>query len=189
MTGLLLLLQEAHEAAEAAEHTPSVFNLDIGVSFWTWVIFLALLFVLSRYAFPPILGYAEAREKRIQKSLDDAKQAQEEASALLERQRVELAEAKEEAQRIIAAGKQDAEKVRAELLERARAEQQELVENARADIQRERERAVETIRREAVDVALAAASKLVSERLDADSDRRLVEEFLAEAGNGAGRRR
>lgn len=180
----LLLLQEANEAAE---QTPNIFNLEIGVSFWTWVIFLVLLFVLSRYAFPPILGYAAAREERIQKSLDEAKQAREDAAALLEQQRRELAEAKEEAQRVIAEGKQDAEKVRAELLERAREEQQELVAGARADIQRERERAVETVRREAVDLALAAASKLVSERLDSERDRKLVEDFLSEAGNGAGR--
>jgi F-type H+-transporting ATPase subunit b len=187
MTGLLLLLQEAHEAAEAAEHAPSVFNLSIGVSFFTWVIFLILLFVLSRYAFPPILGYAAAREERIQKSLDDAKQAQESAASLLESQRRELAEAKEEALRIIAEGRQDAEKLRAELLEQARAEQQELIEGARADIQRERERAVETVRREAVDLALAAASKLVSRRMDDEQDRRLVEEILSGAGAGPGR--
>lgn len=187
MTGLPLLLQEAQDAAEAAEHTPNVFNLDIGVSFWTWVIFLALLFVLSRYAFPPIIGYAAAREERIQKGLDDAKQAQADAAALLEQQRQELAEAKEEALRIIAEGRQDAETLRAELLERARAEQQELVAGARADIQRERERAVETVRREAVDLALAAASKLVSRRMDAEQDRRIVEEFLSEAGTGQGR--
>lgn len=182
MTGLLLLIQEAHDAAEAAEHTPNVFNLNIGVSFWTWVIFLILLFVLSRFAFPAILGYAAAREERIQKSLDDAKEAQENASALLEQQRRELAEAKDEAQRVIAQGRQDAEKLRAELLEQARAEQQELIAGARADIQRERERAVETVRREAVDLALAAASKLVSRSMDAEQDRRLVEEFLREAG-------
>ncbi|MEN8374542.1 MAG: F0F1 ATP synthase subunit B [Gemmatimonadota bacterium] len=185
MNAIFLLLQEAHDAVEgAAEQTPNIFNLEIGVSFWTWVIFLGLLFVLSKWAFPPILGYAAAREERIQNSLDDAKQARDDAAALLERQRAELAEAKDEAQRIIAEGKQDAEKLRAELLERARAEQQELVDGARADIQRERERAVESVRREAVDLALAAASKLVSERMDADNDRRLVEEFLAEAGAG-----
>lgn len=175
-----------HAASEAAE-APSVFNLDFATSVWTWVIFLALLFVLSRYAFPPILGYAAAREERIQKSLDDAKQARDEAAALLEQQRRELAEAKEQAQRVIAEGRQDAEKLRAELLERAGAEQQELIAGARADIQRERERAVETLRREAVDLALAAASKLVSERLDSERDRQIVREVLSGAGNGARR--
>jgi F-type H+-transporting ATPase subunit b len=187
MNAISLLIQDSHDAVEAAEQSPNIFSLDIGVSFWTGVVFLALLFVLSRYAFPPILGYAAAREERIQKSLDDAKQAQVEAAALLERQRQELAEAKDEAHRIIAEGRQDAEKVRAELLERARADQQELIEGARADIQRERERAVETIRREAVDLALAAASKLVSSRMDAEQDRRIVEEFLSEADAGPGR--
>ncbi|HUG02787.1 MAG TPA: F0F1 ATP synthase subunit B [Longimicrobiales bacterium] len=176
-----ILLQHAAGAGEA--EAPNVFNVDLATSVWTWVIFLALLWVLSRYAFPPILGYAAAREERIQKSLDEAKRVREDAAALLEQQRRELAEAKQEAQRVIAEGRQDAEKLRAELLERAREEQQELVAGARADIQRERERAVETVRRDAVDLALAAASKLVAERLDAERDRKIVEEFLSGAGS------
>jgi hypothetical protein len=54
MNLLWILLQEH------AEETPNVFSLSTSVSFWTVVIFLLLMAVLSKWAFPPILGYAAA---------------------------------------------------------------------------------------------------------------------------------
>ena len=192
---LLNLIQEHAPAAgqAAAEHaeSPNVFALSANVSFWTVIIFLALMAVLAKFAFPAILGYAEAREKRIQAALDEARQNREEAQRLLEQQRQEIAQARTEAQQIIAEGKSAAEKVRAELLNRARAEQEELVTRAKADIDAERLRAVESVRQQAVDIALAAASKVVEQRLDTEQDRRIVNEFLSrvhtEKPTGAGR--
>ena len=180
------LIQEAgHGAAEAAgqaaEHAPNVFNLNMGTSFWTLVIFGVLMVVLAKWAFPPILGYAQAREERIQNSLDEARQARDEAQRALESQRQELAKAREESQAIIARGKQDAEKVRAELLERAKAEQQDVIDKARREIERERDQAIESVRREAVELSIAAAAQLLGKRLDTAEDRRLVTEYLDRA--------
>jgi len=64
-------------------------------------------------------------------------------------------------------------------LEKTRQEQEELLERARREIASERERAVVELRREAVDLSLAAASKLIGERLTAESDRKLIESYLA----------
>lgn len=176
------LIQEVgQEAAEAAEHSPNVFNLNMGTSFWTLVIFGLLMVVLTKWAFPPILGYAQAREERIQKSLDEARQARDEAQQALEAQRRELAAARDEANTIIAQGRQDAESLRQELMERAKAEQTELVEKAKRDIVREREQAVETIRQETVELSIAAASHLMGKKLGAEEDRRLVTDYLDRA--------
>lgn len=183
MNILSIVLQE--HGAEAGGS--ALFDPWSNVSFWTVVIFFLLLFVLKRYAYPPILGYAAAREKRIQDALDDAKRQREEAAALLETQRRELAEAQREAQNIIAEGKQAAERVRQDLLDRTRAEQEEVIARAKAEIERERERAVESVRREAVELAIAAAAKLVGERLTAEEDRRLVSEYLGRVEKGGTR--
>jgi F-type H+-transporting ATPase subunit b len=182
MNNLMVLLQE-----HAAEAEPQVFALSTNVSFWTVIIFLVLLLVLTRWAFPPILGYAAAREKRIQESLDEARRTRDEAEQLLAQQRQELAAAKHEAQQVIAEGKVAAEKVRHELLERARADQEQVVARARADIEREREKAVESVRREAVDLAIAAASRLVEQKLGADEDRKLVQDYLGRVEPGGPR--
>ena len=76
------VLQHGAETG-AAEASPNVFNLAANVSFWTVVIFLLLLFVLAKYAFPPILGYAAAREKRIQDALDAARRDREESQRMI----------------------------------------------------------------------------------------------------------
>ena len=97
MNLLSVILQQAGEAG--AE--PNVFQLSTNVSFWTLVIFLALLAVLAKFAFPPILGYANAREQRIQDILDAAARDRGEAERILEEQRRELAEARQQAQQIL----------------------------------------------------------------------------------------
>lgn len=168
----------------AGAETP-VFNLAANVSFWTLVIFLALLAALWRFAYPPILGYAAAREKRIQEALDEARRQREQAERLLEEQRRELAEAQHQAQQLINEGKQAAEQVRQELLSRTRAEQAELVDKARRDIQQERDRAVESLRREAVDLALGAAARLVGQKVDATADRGLVIDYLQQVSGSS----
>lgn len=171
-------------AAEGSE--PSIFGINAGVSFWTLVIFILLSVVLAKYAFPPILGYAAAREQRIQDALDEARRQREESEKLLEQQRRELLSARQEAQVLIAEGKHAAERVREDMLARARAEQEELVTRARQDIERDRQKAIESLRREAVDLALAAAGKLVGQRMDAAEDRRLVTEYLKSVDSAPG---
>src|SRR5262245_5773965 len=183
---LLWLIQQEHPAAagQVAEHAQrGVFEFAPGTSFWTLVIFVILMGVLIKFAFPHILGYAAAREKRIQDTLDEAKRNREEADQLLEQQRQELARARTDAQQVIAEGRQAAEKVRAELLNKTRAEQEELLARARAEIELERQQAIESVRQQAVDIALAAAGKLVEERLDAENDRRIVNDFLSRVDN------
>ena len=188
---LIYLLQHVEEAAAAAAevaHEPRIFGLSAGVMTWTLVIFVLLSIVLAKFAFPPILGYAAAREQRIQDALDEARKQREETERLLEQQRAELANARTQAQQFIAEGKQAAERVREDMLTRARAEQEELVNRAKQDIVRERERAIESLRREAVDLAMAAAGKLLGQRVDATEDRRIVTDYLKsmDTNSGAG---
>jgi F-type H+-transporting ATPase subunit b len=171
---------------EHAAEAPKVFNPTIPVMAWTWLIFILLFIVLSKFAFKPILGFAAAREKRIQDALDDAKRQREETQALLEQQRAELAASKAQAQQFIAEGKVAAEKVRAELIERAKGEGDALIARAKQEIEVERNQAIDSLRREAVELAMAAASRLVSQRLDSTADRKLVEDFLAGIGTGTG---
>ena len=182
MTILSIIVQEAEQAQ------PSIFSFNLGVSFWTVVIFLLLLAILAKFAFPAILGYAEEREKRIQAILDAAAQDREEAARALEEQKRELAESRQKAQQILADARQAAERIRDEMLEQARAEQEALVARARQELERERQRAIETLRREAVERSLAAAGRLIGERLDSERDRELVRGYLEQidAGTGVG---
>jgi len=182
MNFLTVILQ--HGAEAGAE--PNVFQLSTNVSFWTLVIFLVLLALLSKFAYPKILGYANAREERIQNILDQAARDREEAERILEEQRRALAEARQQAQQILAEARQAGERMKQEMLQQARAEQEEIVARARQELEREREAAISALRREAVELSLAAASKLIEKRLTADEDRALVREYIEHIGAASG---
>jgi F-type H+-transporting ATPase subunit b len=83
---------------------------------------------------------------------------------------------------MISEGRAVAEKMRADLIEQTRKEQQEMLDRARREIESEREKAVAQLRREAVDLALAGASKVVEQNLESEKNRKLVESYLASLG-------
>ena len=158
----------------------SLLSVNPGLTIWTIVIFLIVLAVLARFAYPKILGAVEAREAHIAELTGTAERDRAEAAALkaeAERLRDEMRAKVHEAQIEFRAG---LEKERAEALEQARAEREEILARARQDIATERELALAAVRRDAVELAMAAAEKLVRRNLDTEDNRRLVRDFLGQ---------
>jgi F-type H+-transporting ATPase subunit b len=176
MTVLLSLVQEQTERAA------SPFDINGGVIIWTVVIFLILLAALYRLGYPALLRMVEERERRIQKQLDEAEKANAEAQRLLEEHKKQIAAARTEAQDILAKAKTIAQKERETLLAKAREEYDALLSRARKDIDAEKDKAILALRREAVDLSIAAASRVIEANLDTDANRRLVAEFLETLG-------
>ena len=174
---------------QAAEHAPAagggLVSLQVNLMFWTLIIFLILFWILKKYAFPAVLGAVEAREKALADAIEGAKRDREEAARGLGEHRQQLEGARAEAQRMIAEARAVTEKSRSELLEKTRLDQQELLERARRDIGVERDKAIAELRREAVDLAIAGASKVVEQNLDSDKNRKLVESFLSSLPTGS----
>jgi F-type H+-transporting ATPase subunit b len=168
---ILAALQEPHAA-------PGPLTVEPGLMIWTVVVFLLLLLVLKRFAYPALLGAVEARERALQEQLDEAERNRTESAALLAEHKKLLAEARTQAHGLLVEARTIAEKERALAMEKTAQEQQGLLERARRDIATERDRAIAELRREAVDLSLAAASKLIGERLNSDTDRKLVQEYL-----------
>ena len=173
MSALLALLQE-----EAGGQVASPFDINGGVIIWTVVIFAILLALLWRLGYPALLRMVEERERRIQKQLDDAEKANAEAQRLLEEHRKQIAAARNEAQDILAKAKAVSQKERETLLAKAREEYDALLARARKDIDAEKEKAILALRREAVELSIAAASRVIEANLDTEANRRLVTEFL-----------
>ena len=169
----LLAQEEEHSAA-----WDTLFAVDPGLMFWTVATFLALLFALSRFAWKPLLGALDARENRIRDNIQDAQRLKDESEALLEEHRAQLAQARKEAQQIIADSRDAGERVRRDIEEKARAEGQAILDRAKNEIERSKVAALESIRRESVDIALGAAAKLIGQNLDSDGDRALVQDYL-----------
>ena len=70
------------------------------------------------------------------------------------------------------------------MLEQTKHQQHDLLERARVEIDTERKRAIADLRREAVELALAGASKVIERNLDDPTNRKLVESFLATVPTG-----
>lgn len=176
MTLLLALLQEE------GGHVASPFDINGGVIIWTVVIFVILLGLLYRLGYPSLLRMVEERERRIQKQLEDAEKANAEAQRLLEEHKKQIAAARNEAQDILAKAKTVSQKEREVLLAKAREEYDALLGRARKDIEAEKDKAILALRREAVELSIAAASRVIEANLDTDANRKLVTEFLDSLG-------
>jgi F-type H+-transporting ATPase subunit b len=170
--------------AQEGEKRVDLLSPNSGVMFWTLIIFVVLLVVLSRFAFKPLTAAVAAREKALEEAITSAKRDRDEAARLLAEQQKALDATRADAQRVIAEGRTTAEKLRNEMLEQTKHQQHELLERARVEIDNERKRAISDLRREAVELALAGASKVIERNLDDQTNRKLVEGFLASVPTG-----
>jgi F-type H+-transporting ATPase subunit b len=176
---LLVVLSAAPALAQEHGEKVNLLSPHGGLMFWTLLIFLVLFAILAKYAFPPIVAAVEQRERALEEAIEGAKRDREEAARFIEEQRALVDAARAEAQKLIADGRKIGEKLRADMVEQTHAQQQEMLERARREIQSERDRAIEELRREAVDLAIAGASKVIEKDLDEEGNRRLVETFLS----------
>jgi F-type H+-transporting ATPase subunit b len=180
---LVALSPAALFAQERGSSTRPFMRPDSGLMVWTLIIFVLLLFVLSKYAFGPLTRAVENRERALQAAIDAAKRDRDAAAKLLAEHQAAIEAARGEAQRLIAEGRAISEKMRADLLETTRKEQQDMLERAKRDIEAEKVKAIAQLRREAVDLALAGASKVIEQNLDSSKNRHLVEAYLSSLGS------
>ena len=185
-TSMLLLVANAAAAfaQEGAGHASGggLMSLQLNLMFWTLLIFVILYFILSKFAFGPITAAVEAREKALEEAIEAAKRDREQAAKLLQEHQAQIDAARGEAQKIIADGRSVGEKLRADMVEQTRKEQQDMLERARREIATERDRAIAQLRKEAVDLALAGASKVIEQNLESAKNRQLVESYLSSIG-------
>lgn len=172
------LLQETVQHA-AAEAPGGLLSPSGGVMVWTLVIFIVLLLVLTKYAFKPITKAVEEREQALTDAIEAAQRDRDESNRLLQDQREQIAAARDEAQKIIADARAAAEQVRGTMIEQAHGETGDLLDRARREIVAERDRAIADLRLEAIDLAIAGASRVIGKNMDEQSNRQLVESFLA----------
>jgi F-type H+-transporting ATPase subunit b len=181
-TALLFAATPLLAQEHAAEEGGGLLSINPGLTIWTIVIFLIVLAILSKAAFPKILGAVEAREKHIAELTEAAERDRAEAAALADENRKLVEDTRARVHGAVEEARGQAEKMRSQVMEEANRERQEMLERARRDIATEREVALDTVRRDAVVLAMAAAEKLVRRNLDTEDNRRLVSESLAQLG-------
>lgn len=140
-----------------------------------------LLYLLNRFMFKPLLARMDERSAKIGRGLEDAEAAARDRELARAEREAALAEARKEAVDMLASANKIATDTRNEILAAAREEADKVAARAREEINAEKERAMAELRAQVADLALAAAAKVVRAEMDGPTQRRLVEEFLAEA--------
>ena len=140
-----------------------------------------ILFIAVRFLFwKPITDFLEARRKGIDADLDKAKESLENAKELEEKMKTEMAEAKSKIKALLEAAERDGNQKRTELIEEAKAEAKRRKEALENELEYERTKMNNEIKQEIVEIAFAAAEKIVAKEINRDKYLDIVEEILKE---------
>jgi len=156
------------------------FGVDLFKLAFQIINFLLILYLLNRFLFKRVLTLLDERQERIAKGLEAAEAAARDRELARAEREAALDEARKEAQAMIARATKIAEESRTEIVTAARAEAEKVAARAAEEITAEKERAIAELRSQVADMALQAAGKLVRSEMNAATQRRLVEDFLAE---------
>jgi F-type H+-transporting ATPase subunit b len=153
---------------------------NVGIMFWTLVVFGVSLFILNKAVFPRIRDALDARQKVIEDSIDSAERLKTEAHEVLADYRERLKEARVQAEGILERARATAEAAQKRAVDEAKARREELLEQTQRDVEAETRRAISEIRAEVANLTILATEKVTRKHLNDDDQKRLVEEALSE---------
>jgi F-type H+-transporting ATPase subunit b len=174
----VVFAQESHAAEE--EGGSFLVSPDVGLMIWTLLVFGLSMYLLAKLAFPRIAEALDRRQKAIEESIDAAEHTRQEAEQILAEYRERLAEARGQADEIVARARKTGEAAENEIIADARTKREEMMEQTRRDIEAETRRAIQEIRAEVADLTVLATEKVARKSLTDEDQKRLVEEALSE---------
>tara|TARA_B100001179_G_scaffold91977_1_gene65193 strand:- start:1384 stop:1890 length:507 start_codon:yes stop_codon:yes gene_type:complete len=156
-------------------------QLDPGLYVWTILTFLLLFFLLTKFAWKPLLKALAEREEKIRSSLEKADEAQQKLERLGAEGEEIIGKARAEAQSIVSDGKKASEKVRGEIETKAKEKANTIVTQAEKQITAEKEKAISDIRSEVAALSIQIAEKLIRKNLSQKDNMALINESLDKA--------
>ena len=144
--------------------------------------FLITLWLLRKFAWGPLVGMLEARRQKIADDFGEAERAKDEARDLKAGYEQKLRAADAEARSRIQEAVADGQRVAGEIKTEAQAEAARRLERALDEVAREREKAKEQLKQQVVQLSLRTAEKILRQKLDDPTQRRLASEFIDEVG-------
>jgi F-type H+-transporting ATPase subunit b len=182
--GLPLMTTAPLLASEGGDQ-PSLFTGDLGNILWSLLTFFAVLVVLGKFAWRPILGALQKREDFIRDSLVHAKRDREEAELRLKEYTDKIVAARVEATAIVEEGRRDGDVLRQKLEVDGKAEAKAILERARREIQIATDSAVKELYSLTAKLATDVAAKIIRKELNPREHERLIEESIDELETAA----
>ncbi len=178
------LLLAADDVAQGAEHT-ELMALNWLPAVTALVVFLLAFGFLYVKVWPKIIQGLDDRQGKIRQEIANAEKAREQANAALAEYESELANARQEANDMIARAKADAKAVAQELRDRNEAELTEMKQRATRDLESAKRAAISELHSATATLAADIAGKILKREISAADQKRLVDESLQElAGVG-----
>ncbi|MEM9290758.1 MAG: F0F1 ATP synthase subunit B [Acidobacteriota bacterium] len=178
VVGLFLVTAPLFAAGGGEGGSGGPFDGDIGNALWTLVIFLLVLWVLSKYAWGPLLDGLKSRETFIRESLEQAKKERLSAEARQQEYADKLQSIRNEAEAILEEARRDASALRHREEEAAKAEAEKTIERARREIEIARDTAVKDLYQRATQLATTGASQILQRELKAEDHERLIADVI-----------
>ena len=155
---------------------------SIGLLFWTTIIFLSVLFVLTKFAWKPIVAALNEREKFIEEALNSAEKARAEMALLKANNEKLLQEARVERDRILKEAQTMATNLLAEAKERTTSETTKMIENARLQINNDKNAAIMELKNLVATTSIQIAEQIMKKNLgDSSAQKELIQEYLKES--------
>ena len=151
------------------------YGIDFGIQIGATII---LFIVVAIFFWKPITKILEQRREVIDKELTDAQKAKDNAIEIEAELNKQLKEAKEKVKEMLDKAEKDANLKRDEIINQAREEAKRRMDNLKVELEQERSSMEKEIRQEIVEIAFAAAEKIVSKEINQDKYLNVVDEIL-----------
>ena len=164
-----------------------LFTLDAQFLFDTVVMELSMLVMfslLSYFLFNPVRDMLEKRKQRVAEDQETAKREKEDAIAFKEEYDQKLKEVDKEAEAILSAARKRAMQNEAKIVAEAKEEAARIIARANAEIELEKKRALDDMKQEMITIAAMMAEKVVAASIDTNVQESLIDETLKEMGEG-----
>jgi F-type H+-transporting ATPase subunit b len=168
------------EELEVIAPPPAVLAIFWDVTLWTIVVFVALLFILRKMAWGPMLEGLQKREDSIRSAVEEAKKAREETIRVTAQFQQEMAQKMAEIPKIMDEARRDAELLKEETRAQAGKDIQVERQRLRREIDIAKDQALQELWTQAAQLATLISAKAIGRHLSEDDHRRLVDEALNE---------
>jgi F-type H+-transporting ATPase subunit b len=171
-----------HSEGKKEPQVPIFTPIRIDLAIWTLVVFLLLLFVLTKYAWGPMLDGLRKREESIRGAIDEAQRAREEAQQLREHLAQERAKIADEMRAAMDQARRDAQQLKDGMVAQAKAEINAERDRLHREINSARDHALKQLWDQTAQLATLVSAKAIRRQLNPDDHRRLVDEALTDLG-------
>jgi F-type H+-transporting ATPase subunit b len=157
-------------------------GIDFGSFFWYLVNFVLLLFLLQQLLYRPVLNVMQARETQIRESLENAEQVKQQLARAQQDYDARLAEARQEAARIVGQANERAQVSANEIVNQARSDAERIQTETRQQSQQERDQLLRGLQGQLSNLVIQTASTVVGQELKGNGHDRLIQDAIADLG-------